>query len=144
MKAITLYQPWATWIALGLKTIETRTHARFRNLLGQKIAIHAGQRFDPSALAQARAWCGWKETPSAIRYMSDHDYPHGLIVCTATVLSARWLLPGDSTAAMTATVGKFGLVLGDIHPLVSPLRWIGLQGIFDVPDQLIYAKEGIL
>jgi predicted transcriptional regulator len=42
MKVITLWQPWASFIALGWKTIETRTHDRFKNLVCERIAIHAG------------------------------------------------------------------------------------------------------
>ena len=41
---LTLYQPWATFIADGLKTIETRTHNRFTSLYGKTILIHAGQQ----------------------------------------------------------------------------------------------------
>lgn len=46
MKAITLHQPWATLIALGLKRYETRSWATtYRG----KLAIHAGKTviFDP-------------------------------------------------------------------------------------------------
>ena len=47
---ITLYQPWATWIMRGWKTIETRTHSRFACLRGQTILIHAGKTTDKSEL----------------------------------------------------------------------------------------------
>src|SRR4051812_2579174 len=46
MKAITLWQPWASLIADGRKTIETRP--RPWHYLGS-IAIHAGQRVDRAA-----------------------------------------------------------------------------------------------
>ena len=44
MYAITLHQPWATLIALGIKTVETRSWPAPERLLGQVIAIHAGKR----------------------------------------------------------------------------------------------------
>ena len=44
MKAKTLYQPFATLIAEGLKTIETRSKPPPRSLIGHRIAIHAGKR----------------------------------------------------------------------------------------------------
>lgn len=44
MKAITLWQPWASLIALGVKTIETRSWGAPRSLIGQRIAIHAAKR----------------------------------------------------------------------------------------------------
>lgn len=46
MKAITIWQPWASLIMSGRKAIETRTHDRFKGLVGQRIAIHAGRRWD--------------------------------------------------------------------------------------------------
>ena len=44
MYAITLHQPWATLIVLGLKTVETRSWPAPERLLEQTIAIHAGRR----------------------------------------------------------------------------------------------------
>lgn len=44
MKALTLWQPWASLIALGVKTIETRSWAAPKSLIGQRIAIHASKR----------------------------------------------------------------------------------------------------
>lgn len=44
MKALTLHQPWATLIALGVKTVETRSWKAPDSLIGDRFAIHAGQR----------------------------------------------------------------------------------------------------
>ncbi len=44
MYAITLHQPWASLITLGVKTVETRSWPAPERLLGQTIAIHAGKR----------------------------------------------------------------------------------------------------
>ena len=44
MYAITLHQPWASLIALGVKTVETRSWPAPARLMGQTIAIHAGKR----------------------------------------------------------------------------------------------------
>ena len=44
MYAITLHQPWATLITLGVKTVETRSWPAPERLLGQTFAIHAGKR----------------------------------------------------------------------------------------------------
>src|ERR1035437_8721493 len=48
--AITLYQPWATWIIRTWKDIETRTHNKFASLEGHYILIHAGKTTDESAI----------------------------------------------------------------------------------------------
>lgn len=44
MYAITLHQPWATLIALEIKTVETRSWPAPERLLGRVIAVHAGKR----------------------------------------------------------------------------------------------------
>ena len=41
---ISLWQPWASLIALGWKTVETRGHNRFACLAGRRIAIPAAGR----------------------------------------------------------------------------------------------------
>lgn len=46
MKAITLHQPWASLIAEGVKTIETRGRRDpWRSVIGETIAVHAGARW---------------------------------------------------------------------------------------------------
>jgi len=44
MKAITIWQPWASLILAGAKPYEFRGWAAPRALVGQRIAIHAGAR----------------------------------------------------------------------------------------------------
>ena len=44
MYAVTLHQPWATLITLGVKNMETRSWPAPERLLGQLIAVHAGKR----------------------------------------------------------------------------------------------------
>ena len=44
MYAITLHQPWASLIALGIKTVETRSWPAPARLIGHTIVIHAGKR----------------------------------------------------------------------------------------------------
>ena len=44
MKAITLYQPWASLVAIKAKPYEFRKWAAPNTIVGQRIAIHAGMR----------------------------------------------------------------------------------------------------
>ena len=44
MRAITLWQPWATLVALGVKTVETRPGPAPLRLVGERVAIHAAAR----------------------------------------------------------------------------------------------------
>ena len=49
MKAISLWQPWASLIACGAKPFETRHWAPPRELIGQPIGIHAAKKIDKGA-----------------------------------------------------------------------------------------------
>lgn len=54
MKAISLWQPWASLIACGAKPFETRHWAPPRELIGQPIAIHAAKKIDKQAAQLAQ------------------------------------------------------------------------------------------
>jgi activating signal cointegrator 1 len=121
--AITLWQPWASWIALGLKSVETRGHRHFQHLVGQTIAIHAGKAYDKHALSVA------------MRYAAIQDlcgiHPQGVIVCMATVVGFRELVERDSVHALCPCgPGRFGLFLADIRPLVPAIPAKGAQGVW--------------
>lgn len=57
MKAISLWQPWASLIACGAKPFETRSWAPPPALIGQPIAIHAAKKVDRDAAKFAEALC---------------------------------------------------------------------------------------
>ena len=46
MKTISLWQPYASLIAAGEKTIETRGWAPPKGVMGQRIAIHAAKAIE--------------------------------------------------------------------------------------------------
>ena len=48
MKALTVWQPWASLIVLGLKPYEFRPWAYKPNMVGTRVAIHAGARRVPA------------------------------------------------------------------------------------------------
>lgn len=47
MKAISLWQPWASLVAVGVKTIETRSWPAPKALIGERLAIHATAKRPP-------------------------------------------------------------------------------------------------
>ena len=55
MRALTIQQPWATLIARGRKSIETRSWPAPPALIGQRLAIHAGVK----AANVDVAWEAW-------------------------------------------------------------------------------------
>jgi hypothetical protein len=57
VKALTIRQPWASLIALGVKHIETRSWRASQSLIGQTIAIHAGKHRPKDV------WCSFMNDP---------------------------------------------------------------------------------
>ncbi len=127
---ITLWQPWASWIAAGWKTIETRFHPRFACLVGKTIGIHAGQYWDPDWLEKAGPWLNSWE--GEIDRMPEFNATRSCIVCTAVVTGHRVLGADDSVKALIDcdTVKRWGLELSNISPLIQPISCKGKQGIW--------------
>jgi hypothetical protein len=123
---ITLYQPWAGWVVEGVKTIETRTHDRFKNLVGKTILIHSGQKYDLSAInnpyltKESFISCNWS----------------GYILGSAFVSEFSELRNEHSKAACIEcnVTKRYGLFLTDIKKFPYPIKAKGQMGIwyFDV------------
>lgn len=126
LSIISLWQPWSNWVALGWKTIETRTHSRFRGLVGQRIGIHSALKWDEHALNAASPYLREDqilETESFLRL-------GGAVICTALVEDFRFLEPGDAPSALIeCDTFRTGLFLRDVE--VIPLVCMrGRQGIW--------------
>ena len=131
MRAISLWQPWASAIALGLKTYETRHWATSPKPC---LAIHAAKR-----------WTGDERHFSAVMAQV-HDTPAleapplGAVVavCDLTAclrtedvrnkLSARELDFGNYGE------GRFAWQLTNIVALKEPVPYTGRQGFFEIDD----------
>jgi hypothetical protein len=146
VKALTLTEPWASLVALGLKSIETRgwpTHHRGR------IAIHAGKKFTGDDL-------DWLlMTPDAFVPLTnagldiDQFSPgrsfqttRGCVIATARLIACvqfdlnmverigrhygeSELLFGDFSK------GRYGFVLADVIRLPEPIPAVGSLGFWD-------------
>lgn len=128
---ITLYQPWATWIMRGWKTIETRTHSRFASLVHRTVLIHAGQKTDDSDFAIRNPYL----TPEQIRH-EPNEMINGAILGSVYVDAVGWLC-GDyceNSAALIESTNRYGLFLKDIKKFPTPIYVKGSMGIwyFDV------------
>ncbi len=131
---ITLWQPWAQWVALGWKPIETRTHGKFASLAGKRIGIHVGQKWDPWALHFAQHFLNKQ------RIMDTHNREGtfhalagapGCIIATAFVKEHRRLTQADEKNSLIEcrSQQRWGLVLTDL--IVTPFtKAPGKQGIW--------------
>jgi len=73
VKALTVRQPWASLIVLGIKTIETRSWKLPAAMVGQRIAIHAGAARPTSASAQDVG--DWQVNPDGRNGFSVRHWP---------------------------------------------------------------------
>lgn len=138
MKALPLWQPWATLVAIGAKRVETRHWKAPAFLVGQRIAIHATK-------TRREMWICLEE-PFA-RRLGDADMWFGAVIATA-VLDRCTLMTAESVAALQEAdpdefafglyePGRFAWVLRDVESVDPPVPFRGSQGVFEVPDALL-------
>lgn len=127
MKIITLNMPWANWVSLGWKPIETRTHERFKGLVGQRIGIHASLKWDAKAMELAAPYL----TATQLAQSDEFLRLGGAIICTAFVEDFRKLNEADAPDALIeCKTTRYGLFLRDVARVEAiPCR--GFQGIWN-------------
>lgn len=142
MRALTLHQPWASLIAHGIKTCETRGWPPAAAMLGERIAIHAAVRLirlselneaEIDALERMlRAECGdkWQRVwPPGARFVVA-GLPFGAVVATARLTGVV-----DGERATPDPYGSFGpgrwaWILDDVERLDPAIRARGQQGFW--------------
>jgi hypothetical protein len=129
MSVITLWQPWASWVIWGWKTIETRLHGRFEGLAGKWIGIHAAQHWDESAIDSARQYLSWEQLEKNVQAKMDM----GKLLSIVHVARAEWL-PMKSEYSRRALIDcehfyRFGLIIDHAEPW-KPTPMKGKQGIW--------------
>ena len=131
MRALTLHQPWATLIALGIKTIETRSWPPPSGLLGQTIAIHAGRKLQPNPGPQIETIL--RQTHG------DHwrrRLPAGAVVVTATIRDACQIAGPAAATGCFVTHGRH-IVATDPYGDFSAGRWLWfLSDIKALPEPI--------
>lgn len=155
MMALTVWQPWATLIAIGAKPFEFRMHNRARIYAGQRIAIHSGMRpIRHREVADMIGWLPWPmltgldETlamPLLGGWMTGKAIlPLGHVLCTA--LLGEPIRTEELTQRMGNVFGatlrdsdrfdhtKWGWPLTEIEPLRPPVPARGMQGFWKWRD----------
>lgn len=156
MKAISLWQPWATFIASGAKKIETRSWSTgYRG----PIAIHAAKRKILKEIKELAEYEDYRaalgipvqeEEDSEIEAAVDKmlALPYGVIIAVATLKDCiavsnvnRTELRRDHGGWCECDLGnygsgRYGWLLEDVRA-IEPIPYKGEQGLFDVPDSVI-------
>lgn len=139
MKALSLWQPWASLIAIGAKSIETRS---WETLYRGPLAIHAAKK-DGILLGD-----GFLNARQAFRDLGLQDspqLPHGAIVATCELVDCLLItptglergsvrIPFPSFAEQSFgnyTPGRFAWLLANVQRLETPIPCVGRQRLFN-------------
>lgn len=144
MKAITLWQPWATLMAIGAKRIETRS---WSSAYTGPLAIHAAKGFpSPHDEVEARELAAQEPFLSSLRvfgYDNFDELPRGAIVGVCALLRA---VPTDkvrdSLTELERAFGhfaprRFAWLTDDMRQIHPPIYCSGKQGLWDPPPGLV-------
>ncbi|MFN3341883.1 MAG: hypothetical protein ACK40M_04255, partial [Flavobacteriales bacterium] len=133
----------ASWIIIGLKTIETRTHDRFKILDGQRVLIHAGQKFDHRAIPNP--YLNSKGSQWNLP-MKEHSYGKGRILGSAQL---KWIGELDDSHSEGALIDcgntlRYGLQVLSFDPWPQPFPVAGAMGIwyFDM-ERMVRTRKPI-
>lgn len=135
MRAISLWQPWATGWVLGIKGNETR---HWKTDYRGPLAVHAAKRLD----ADDREW--WARLAER-----DERWPRqpvlGAIVGVVDLYDVR---PTEELRDQISDEelrwgnygnGRYGWLGRNHRPLPEPIPYIGRQSMFSIPDELLPA-----
>lgn len=143
MKAISLWQPWASLWACGRKHFETRhwaTHYR------GELLVHAAQKICVN------------DIDDALRSICEDEFgrhwavelPRGALIARCRLMdcipTARLHVDKDESAQGNFALGRYGWDPADMALLDHPIPWRGRQSLFDVPfgTEVTMASTGSL
>lgn len=130
MKAISLWQPYASLVASGLKTIETRHWQPPRALIGKPIVIHAAKRWTSEEIAITSAFM--QRFPSVrAAFHNTLDLPLGAVLVAVKLVAC---IPSESLINLSDEERAFGNY--------APGRYGWKLEIIKLPEKPIPAKGG--
>lgn len=158
IRILTLWQPWASLVALGLKRYETRSwDTKYRG----KLAIHAAKRpfvsVDGTKTLDKAAWLVWLdalEEAYKVGIITDksrlplaHQLPLGSIVAIADLTECERMTNNVVWAKANIVEqtkleimvgdwqrGRYAWKLENIHSLEKPIVYKGGQGLRTIDD----------
>ncbi len=139
MRALTLYQPWATLVAIGAKNYETRS---WKTEYRGPLAIHAAKR-KPELPADVLAAKTMMDELAAADIVWAF-LPRGAFVATCRLIDCfpvEELWPqladlGEEQHFGDYSEGRFAWLLTDIRLMDPPTPFSGKQGLWHVPRDI--------
>lgn len=149
MKALPLWQPWASLVAIGAKRIETRHWEAPDWLIGRRVAIHATKTEREMPIANTEPFRRHLQEAGADGrlVLVDGRLPFGALIATVVLDRCRRMTAEgiaeleerdpDERAFGNYSTARYAWVLRDVERFAVPIPFTGRQGIFDVPDALV-------
>lgn len=150
IKAISLHEPWASFIPMGLKKYETRSwYTSYRGPLlicsakktsnAQKLThnyiIHKYQQL----LTETDNYVEWQDLPFGCAILYETAKPNALVNLTNCIRMTPQFINQQPEAEIDTgdwKVGRFAWQLDNIRPITPPIKVIGKQGLFNVEVDL--------
>lgn len=138
MRALPMWQPWASLVVMGVKRQETRPGPAPSTIVGHRIAIHACLTRDHDDVCGMEPFCFYTPDPDRL--------PHGALIGTVVVVDSTLITERSRTELSAYEPMEFSL--GNYMPgrwawqledpvMFDPVPWKGKQGIMIVPDSVI-------
>lgn len=137
MKALSLWQPWASLWAIDSKRYETR---HWPILYRGPLAIHAAKKL-----------C--TDIDEALRAILEDEFgghwavdlPRGAIIATCELVdclptATLIMIKPEERAQGNFTPGRYAYEAQNKQMLKAPIPFRGMQGLFTVPDELLGAE----
>lgn len=145
MRALTLWQPWAFAVVSGQKHVENRPWAPPAFMFGERIAIHAGKKYDVEGEA-------FLETHGVECGEYARCRVHGAIVGVATIVG---VMRKDQHASDDGPrrddpmfFGPYGWKLDDLRECKTPILDVkGMLGLWHLTPELagrVYQECGLM
>lgn len=133
MKALTIFEPWASLIASGQKSIETRS---WRTHYRGELFIHAGKKK-----------ITLKEYPALAKVIQEQELPlhHGNLICRANLVDCIYM---DETFIHEISlnskeflfgfyeIGRYAWVFEEVEKLPTPIPAKGNRSLWNCQDYL--------
>lgn len=158
MKAVSLWQPWASLLVHGIKRVETRGRRPISPGFRGKLLVHSAKVWtkaieeiatQPPFLALAREklgvnWpiqlprgrlLGWVEVTNCLkteefRFADSGDY-------TYVGMGGGFQAPKLESELGDFSEGRYGFLIGTCFAFPEPIACQGRQGVWAVPDDVI-------
>lgn len=131
LRAVSLWQPWASAIAVGKKMVETRSWRAPKTVLGKRIGVHAGMSTKGMYLA-AQDSALWDSCLNDLPFDLSGRLPFGCLLGSVVVADCKPVEELESCIYGDYSAGRFGWILEKFVPFKEPVPYKGAQGIFMV------------